>query len=38
LTIYDEATDTWKLVAGEYTFMVGGSSQDFPVQQKLHLK
>ncbi len=37
LTIYDEAADNWKLVSGSYTMMVGGSSQDLPLQQKATL-
>jgi len=28
LSIFDEATNAWRLVPGSYTFMVGGSSQD----------
>ena len=38
LTVYEESSDTWKLVPGEYTFFVGGSSQNFPLQEKVHLK
>jgi beta-glucosidase len=37
LSIYDEATG-WKLVPGSYGFMVGGSSQDLPLTQKVELK
>jgi beta-glucosidase len=33
LTIYDEASDSWKLVSGKYVFRVGGSSQELPLQQ-----
>ena len=33
LTIYDEASDSWKLVPGNYVIRVGGSSQDLPLQQ-----
>jgi beta-glucosidase len=32
LTIYDEATDSWKLVHGKYEISVGGSSQDLPLR------
>lgn len=32
LSIFDEAANAWKLVSGEYTFMVGGSSQDLPLK------
>jgi beta-glucosidase len=37
LTIYDEATDSWKLVPGQYTVMAGGSSQDLPLHQQVAL-
>jgi beta-glucosidase len=33
LTVYDEASDSWKLVPGSYVVRVGGSSQDLPLQQ-----
>ena len=33
LSIYDEASDSWKLEPGNYTVMVGGSSQDLPLHQ-----
>jgi len=33
LSIYDESQNGWKLVPGEYTFLVGGSSQDLPLKQ-----
>jgi len=33
LTIYDEASDSWKLVSGTYTIRVGGSSESLPLQQ-----
>ena len=38
LSIFDEATDGWKLVPGDYTFMVGGSSQDLPLSAKVSMK
>ena len=38
LSIYDEASDSWKLVPGTYTFMVGGSSQNLPLTEKVTLK
>ena len=38
LSIYDEASDSWKLVPGTYTFMVGGSSQSLPLAEKVNLK
>jgi beta-glucosidase len=33
LTVYDEASDSWKVVPGKYVIRVGGSSQDLPLQQ-----
>jgi beta-glucosidase len=33
LTVYDEASDSWKLVPGNYVIWVGKSSQDLPLQQ-----
>ncbi len=38
LSIFDEATNGWKLVPGGYTFMVGGSSQALPLSAKAELK
>jgi beta-glucosidase len=38
LSIYDESLDGWKLVPGSYLIMVGGSSQDPPLSEKLTLK
>jgi beta-glucosidase len=38
LSIYDDSTGGWKLVPGSYTFMVGGSSQDLPLNAKADLK
>ena len=38
LSIYDEASNSWKLVPGTYTLMVGGSSQNLPLVQKIDLK
>ena len=38
LSVYDEQTDAWKLLPGEYTFSVGGSSQNFPLREKIQLK
>jgi beta-glucosidase len=35
LTIYDEASDSWKLVPGNYVIRVGSSSQDLPLQQSI---
>ena len=33
LTVYDEASDSWKLTPGSYVIRVGGSSQDLPLHQ-----
>src|SRR5215470_11473166 len=33
LSIFDEKSNDWQLVPGEYTFLVGGSSQDLPLRQ-----
>jgi beta-glucosidase len=38
LSIYDEGSEIWKLVPGGYSLMVGGSSQDLPLVQKITLK
>ena len=38
LSIFDEAKDTWTLVSGKYTFLVGGSSQDLPLKASVDLK
>lgn len=35
LTIYDEASDSWKLTPGRYVIRVGGSSQDMPLQKTI---
>jgi beta-glucosidase len=33
LTVYDQASDSWKLVPGSYVIRVGGSSLDLPLEQ-----
>ena len=38
LSVYDEGSDSWKLVPGSYTFMVGGSSQDLPLKKKTNMQ
>ena len=38
LSIFDEPGEAWKFVPGEYSFMVGGSSQDLPLVQKINLR
>jgi beta-glucosidase len=38
LSVFDEASDSWKMVPGSYSFMAGGSSQDLPLVEKVMLK
>jgi beta-glucosidase len=38
LSIFDEASESWKLAPGAYSFMAGGSSQDLPLVEKITLK
>jgi beta-glucosidase len=38
LSIFDEASESWKLAPGAYSFMAGGSSQDLPLKEKVTLK
>ena len=38
LTIFDEASDSWKLVPGNYAVLVGGSSQDLPLHEQFSLQ
>jgi beta-glucosidase len=38
LTIFEEATNSWKQVPGQYTFAVGGSSKDLPLKQQVALQ
>jgi beta-glucosidase len=38
LSIFDETANAWKLAPGSYTFMVGGSSQDLPLVEKVSVK
>ena len=37
LSIYDEASSSWKMLPGEYTFAAGGSSQDLPLKQQVQM-
>lgn len=37
LSVFDEATDAWKLVPGRYKFMVGGSSKSLPLSAVLSI-
>lgn len=38
LSIFDERANGWKQVSGDYTFMVGGSSQQLPLTEKVSIK
>jgi beta-glucosidase len=38
LSIFDVKKNDWSLVPGDYTIMVGGSSQDLPLKQVVTLK
>jgi beta-glucosidase len=38
LSIFDEAKDAWSLVPGEYTILVGGSSDKLPLKSTVNLK
>jgi beta-glucosidase len=38
LSIFDVKQNGWKLIPGDYSFMVGGSSQSLPLKQSLNLK
>jgi beta-glucosidase len=38
LSIFDEAKDGWTRLPGEYTIMVGGSSQSLPLKAIINLK
>ena len=37
LSIYSEQQNGWQLIPGEYSFMVGGSSQNLPLKQSVSL-
>ena len=38
LSIFDEGKDAWTLVPGDYTIMVGGSSDELPLKATVNLK
>ncbi len=38
LTVYDEASDSWKLTSGRYNVQVGGSSRDLPLHQDVSMQ
>jgi beta-glucosidase len=37
LSIFDVGQDKWRLVPGEYTLLVGGSSENLPLRQRVRL-
>jgi len=37
-TVYDEPSESWKLVPGSYTVMVGASSRDLPLTKSVSLQ
>ena len=38
LSMFDETANSWKLVPGTYSFMVGGLSQNLPLTETINLK
>jgi beta-glucosidase len=38
LTVYDESSDSWKLVPGNYVIRVGSSSQNLPLHETVSLQ
>jgi beta-glucosidase len=38
LSIFDVDRNTWRLIPGDYTLMVGGSSQNLPLKESVNLK
>lgn len=38
LSIFNVDRDDWQLLPGDYTFMVGGSSQNLPLKESVNLK
>ena len=38
ISIFNVEQNGWQLLAGDYTFMVGGSSQDLPLKEAVSLK
>jgi beta-glucosidase len=38
LSIFDEGKDAWTLIPGDYTIMVGGSSDKLPLKATVSLK
>lgn len=38
LSIFNVERDTWQLIPGSYTLLVGGSSQSLPLKESVHLQ
>jgi beta-glucosidase len=38
LAVYDDTQNAWKHVPGSYSFLVGGSSQELPLTQKIEMQ
>ncbi len=38
LSVYDEASDSWKLTTGRYDLQVGGSSRNLPLHQEVSMQ
>jgi beta-glucosidase len=38
LSIFNVDQDAWQLIPGDYTFLVGGSSQSLPLKESINLK
>jgi len=38
LSVFNADRNTWQLVPGDYTFLVGGSSQSLPLKESVSLK
>ena len=38
LSIFNVEKNGWQLLPGEYTFLVGGSSQSLPLKESVNLK
>jgi len=38
LSIFNVDKDAWQLIPGDYTFLVGGSSQSLPLKESINLK
>ena len=38
LSIFNDEKNGWELLPGDYTIMVGGSSQNLPLKATIHLQ